>query len=287
MIYVNPMMPGEGGRVVEAFPALGASVWLVAVGQALFGDGVGEPLSRGYGVVLLHLLLLLLLQQLLLLLFLLLLLLLLAGPVGVDPLMPRQGGGMVEALFAVVAHVGLVALLVHPLHGTPVAKALATWHGGVQVVLSQVDLVVSGKGGGVVEALAALGAVVGLSSGMDQLMFFQVALANKTLPALVAFVRLLAGVDPLVFPQRGGGGKALATLCAAVGFVAHGRRVGLLVLLKVGSGGEALPALATRVRLVARVELLVLLQMPSAHKALSALGTLVGLVLRVHLHVLS
>ena len=92
MIYVNPMMPGEGGRVVEAFPALGASVWLVAVGQALFGDGVGEPLSRGYGVVLLHLLLLLLLQQLLLLLFLLLLLLLLLLLIHVHPLVTGQRG---------------------------------------------------------------------------------------------------------------------------------------------------------------------------------------------------
>ena len=35
----------------------------------------------------------------------------------VDSLVPGQGRGMIEALVTVVAHVGLVSLLVHPLLG--------------------------------------------------------------------------------------------------------------------------------------------------------------------------
>lgn len=133
---------------------------------------------------------------------------------------------------------------------------------------------------GVIEALVAMSAGVGLASGMDLLVFLQMAFANKALPAHVAFVRLLTRVDPLVLPQSGSSRKTLSTLCAAVGFVSkHNCSMGLLVLLKVGSCGEAFATLAASVWLLTGMDLLVFFQMPSADKALPTLGAFVGLVL--------
>lgn len=294
--------------MVEAFAALGAPVRFLHRQEALFGESVvSEALGRGDGGVLL-----LRLRRLRRLLLRLLLALqvdpLVPGQgrgvveqlaaVGarvalplrlrVDSLVARQGGGMVEALVAVVAHVGLVSLLVDPLlRGAAVGQRLPRLRLGVDGVL-QVGLVMAGQRGGVVEALVAVPAAVGLPSGVDLLVLLQVALADEALPAHVALVGLVAGVDPLVLPEGGGGGEALPALRAQVGLVSqHHGGVGLLVLLQVGGGGEAFAALAAGVRLLARVHLLVLLQVPPADKALATLGALVGLVLRVHLHVLS
>lgn len=282
--------------MVKAFSTLGAPVGFFDRQDALFREGVvGESLPCGNGGVLLRLRLRRL--RLLLLLFVLQVNSLMPGEGGgviesfatvsagvalslrVDSLVPGQGGGMIEALIAVVAHVGLVSLLVHPLlRGSAVGQGLPGLRWRKHRVL-QVGLVVARERRGVIEALVAMSAGVGLPSGVDLLVLLQVAFADKTLPAHVAFVRLLARVDPLVLPQGGGGGKTLPALRAPVGFVSeHDGGVGLLVLLQVGSRSEAFAALAARVWLLTCVDLLVLFQMPPADEALPTLGALVGLV---------
>lgn len=187
---------------------------------------------------------------------------------------------MIEALFTVVAHIGLVSLLVHPLllgiavrQGFPRLRWRKHW-------ILQVGLVVARERRGVIEALVAMSAGVGLTSCVDLLVLLQMAFADKTFPAHVAFVGLLTRVDPLVLSQSGSRGKTLATLCAAVGFVTkHNCSMGLLVLLQVGGCSEAFAALAAGVWLLTCMDLLMLFQMPSADKALPTLGALVGLVL--------
>lgn len=251
LVYVDPMMSGEGRRMVKAFSTLGASVWLFNRQDALLWEGiVGESLPCGDGGVLL----LLCLRWLRLLLLLLVLQVNSLMPckrggviesfatvstgvalsLRVDSLVPRQGRGMIEALIAVVTHVGLFSLLVHSLlwgsavgHGFPRLRWRKHW-------ILQVCLVMAGERRGVIKALVAVSAGVGLASGMDLLVLLQMALADKTLPAHVAFVRLFARVDPLVLSQSGGCSKTLPALCASVGFVSkHDRSVGLLVLLQV------------------------------------------------------
>lgn len=141
---------------------------------------------------------------------------------------------MIEALIAVVTHVGLLSLLVHSLfwgsavgHGFPRLRWRKHW-------ILQVCLVVTGERRGVIEALVAMSAGVGLPSGMDLLVLLQMTFADKTLPAHVAFVRLLSRVNPLVLSQSGSCCKALPTLCTSVGFVSeHDCSMGLLVLLQV------------------------------------------------------
>lgn len=187
---------------------------------------------------------------------------------------------MIEALITVVAHIGLVSLLVHPLlwggavgQGFPRLRWRKHW-------ILQVGLVVARERRGVIEAFVAMSAGVGLSSGMDLLVLLQMAFADKTLPAHVAFVGFLTRVDPLVLSQSGSGRKTLATLCAPMGFVSeHDCSVGLLVLLQVGSCSKAFATLTAGVWLLTCMDLLVLFQMPSADKALPTLGALVGLVL--------
>lgn len=139
---------------------------------------------------------------------------------------------------------------------------------------------VARKRRGVVEALVAVSAGVRLPSGMDLLVFLQMAFADKALSAHVTFVWLLARVDPLVFSQSGSSSKTLSALRTSMGFVSeHNCSVGLLVLLQVGSCSKAFATLAAGIRLLACMDFLVLLQMPPADKALPTLGALVGLVL--------
>lgn len=187
---------------------------------------------------------------------------------------------MIEALITVVAHVGLVSLLVHPLlRGSAVGQGFPRLWGRKHWVL-QVGLVVAGERRGVIEALVAMSAGVGLSSGMDLLVLLQMAFADKALPAHVTFVRLLTRVDPLVLPQSGCSCKTLATLCAPMGFVSeYNCSVGLLMLLQVGSCSKAFATLATGIWLLTSMDFLMLFQMPSADKALPTLGALIGLVL--------
>lgn len=291
--------------MVKAFSALGASVRFFHGQDTLFGEGVvRESLPRGNGAILLWLWRRR--RRLLLLLFALQVDSLMPGkrggviesfaavsagvalPLGVDSLVPGQGRGMIEALIAVMTHVGLVPLLEHPLlRGSAVGQGLPGLGWRKHRVL-QVGLVVAGERGGVIEALVAMSAGVGLPSGVDLLVLLQMAFADKTLSAHVAFVGLLARVDPLVLSQGGGGRETLATLGAPVGFVSeHNRGVRLLVLLQVGSRSEAFATLAAGVWLFARVDLLVLFKVPSADKAFPTLGALIGLVLRMHLHVFS
>lgn len=186
---------------------------------------------------------------------------------------------MIETLITVVAHIGLVSLLVHSLlrgsavgHGFPRLRWRKHW-------ILQVGLVVARERRGVIEALVAMSAGVGLPSGVDLLVLLQMAFADKTLPAHVALVWFLTRVDPLVLSQSGSGRKTLSTLCAPVGFVSeHDCSVGLLVLLQVGSCSKAFATLAAGVWLLTCMDLLVLFQMPPADKALPTLGALVGLV---------
>lgn len=141
-------------------------------------------------------------------------------------------------------------------------------------------LVVARERRGVIEALIAMSAGVGLSSGMDLLVLLQMAFADKTLPTHVAFVGLLTRMDPLVLSQGGSSRKTLSTLCAPMGFFSqHDCSMGLLVLLQVRSCSKAFATLTTSVWLLACMDLLVLFQMPSANKALPTLGALVRLVL--------
>lgn len=188
---------------------------------------------------------------------------------------------MIEALLTVVAHIGLVSLLVHPLlrgsaegQGFPRLRWRKHW-------ILQVGLVVARERRGVIEALVAMSAGVGLPSGVDLLVLLQMTFADKTLPAHVAFVRLLTRVDPLVLSQSGRSRKTLSTLCTPVGFVSaeHCCSVGLLVLLQVGSCSKAFATLGAGIWLLTCMDLLVLFQMPPADKALPTLGALVGLVL--------
>lgn len=186
---------------------------------------------------------------------------------------------MIEALLTVVAHIGLVPLLVHPLlRGSAKGHGLSRRRWRKHWIL-QVGLMMARERRGVIEALVAMSAGVGFASGVDLLVLLQVAFADKTLPAHVAFVGLLTRVDPLVLSQSSGSRKTLATLCAPVGFVAeHDCSVGLLVLLQVGCCSKAFAALAAGVWLLTCMDLLVLFQMPSADKTLPTLGTLVGFV---------
>lgn len=99
MIYIDPMMSGERGRMVKAFSAVIAPVRFFHRQDELFREGiVGERLTDGDGGVLLWLrrwgrlrlwLQLLRRGERLLLL-------------QVNPLVSREGGGVVE-LFATVA----------------------------------------------------------------------------------------------------------------------------------------------------------------------------------------
>lgn len=299
------MMSGEGGRMVKAFSTLRAPVWFLNRQDALFWEGiVRESLPRGDGAVLLRFWL----RRFWLLLLLLVLQVNSLMPckrrgviesfatvttrvtlsLRVDSLVPRQRRGMIEALVAVVAHVGLVSLLMHPLLRR---SAEGKWFPGLRWRkhwILQVGLMVARERRGVIEALVAMSAGVGLPSGVDLLVLLQVTFAHKTLPAHVAFVRLLPRVDPLVLSQSGGSGKTLPTLRTPVGFVSeHDCSVGLLVLLQVRGCSKAFATLAASVWLLACVDLLVLFQMSSADEALPTLGALVGLVLRMHLHVFS
>lgn len=187
---------------------------------------------------------------------------------------------MIEALITVVAHIGLVSLLVDPLlRGSAIGQGFP-WLRWRKHWILQVGLVVAREGRGVIEALVAMSAGVGLSSGVDLLMLLQMAFADKALPAHVAFVGLFTRVDPLVLSQSGSSCKTFSTLCTPVGFVSkHYCSMGLLVLLQVGSCSKAFATLATSVWLLTCMNLLVLFQMPSADKALPTLGALVGLVL--------
>lgn len=187
---------------------------------------------------------------------------------------------MIEALITVMTHIGLVSLLEHPLlRGSAVGQGFPRLWWRKHWVL-QVGLVVARERRGVIEALVAMSAGVGLPSGMDLLVLLQMAFADKTLSAHVTFVGLLTRVDPLVLSQSGSSRKTLATLCTPVGFVSkHNCSVGLLVLLQVGSCSEAFATLAASVWLFTCVDLLVLFKVPSADKALPTLGALIGLVL--------
>lgn len=314
LVDVDSMVSGEGRRMVKAFPTLGAPVRLFPTHHALFGavGVVGEPLWRRDGAVLRRLWLRGLGGLLRLLIFQVHSLVPREGggvieplaavtagvalALGVDSLVAGQRRGVVEALVAVVAHVGLVSLLVNSLGGRvwerlpllDVGHHRHHGHHGHGGVL-QVGLVVPGQRRGVVEALVAVSAGVGLASGVDLLVLLQMAFTDKALSAHVAFV-LFTRVDPLVLLQGGRGGKTLATLRTTVWLVpneGHPSSVGLLVLFQVRSCCKPFPALATCVWLLTSVDFLMLFQMPSADKALPALSALVGLVLRVHLHVFS
>lgn len=282
--------------MVKAFSTLGAPVRFFNGQDALFWEGVvGESLPCGDGAVLLRLRLWWLW---LLLLFILQVNSLMPSKGGgviesfatvgtgvtlslrVDSLVPGQGRGMIEAFITMVAHVGLVTLLVHSLlRGSAVGQGFPRLGWRKHWIL-QVGLMVARERRGVIEALVAMSAGIGLPSGMDLLVFLQMALADKTFPAHVALVRFLARVDPLVLSQSGSSCKTLSALCASVWLVSqHDCSVGLLVLLQVGSCGKAFATLATGVWLLTCMDFLMLFQMPSADKALPTLGALVGLVL--------
>lgn len=118
--------------MVKAFSTLRAPIWFFNRQDALFWESiVRESLPCGDGAVLLRL-------RLWWLLLLLLLFVLQVNPLmsskgggviesfatvsagvalslGMDSLVPGQGRRMIEALITVVAHVGLVSLLMHPL----------------------------------------------------------------------------------------------------------------------------------------------------------------------------
>lgn len=284
--------------MVKAFSTLGAPVWFINRQDALFREGiVWESLPCGNGGVLLRLRLWWL-RLLLLLLFGFQVNSLMPGKGGgviesfatvstgvafslrVDSLVPGQRRGMIKALLTVVAHIGLVSLLVHPLlwgsairHGFPRLRWRKHW-------ILQVGFVVARQRRRVIEALVAMSAGVGLPSSVDLLVLFKMAFADKTLPAHVAFVGFLTRVDPLVLSQGGSSRKTLATLRASVRFITkHNCCMGLLVLLQVGSCSEAFATLTAGVWLLPCMHLLVLFQMPSADKALPTLGALVGFVL--------
>lgn len=99
---------------------------------------------------------------------------------------------MIEALITVVAHVGLVSLLVDPLlRGSAKRQGFPRLGWGEHWIL-QVGLVVARQRRRVIEALVAVSAGVGLPPGMNLLVLLQMAFADKALPAHVAFVRLLS-----------------------------------------------------------------------------------------------
>lgn len=314
LVYVDSVVSGEGRRMVEAFPTLGAPVRLFPSHHALLGavGVVGESLRRGDGAVLRRLWLRGLRGLRWLLIFQVHSLVPCKGRGVIEPLPAVAAGvalalrvnslvagqrrGVVEALVAVVAHIGLVSLLVDSL-GRRVRERLPRLdighhghhrhhgHGGVL----QVGLVVAGQRRGVVEALVAVSAGVGLASGVDLLVLLQMALADKALPAHVAFV-LFTRVDPLVLLQSGSGSKTLATLCTSVRLVpdeGHACSMGLLVLFQVRCCCKSFPTLAACIWLLTSMDFLMLFQMPSTDKTLPALSALVGLVLRVHLHMFS
>lgn len=195
---------------------------------------------------------------------------------------------MIEALGTEVTHVGFFSLLEHPLlWGAGIRHGFPGQRWGKHRIL-QVGFVMARQRRGVIEALVAVPAGVGLPSSVDLLVLLEVALADEALPAHVAFVRLLARVDPLVLSEGGGGRETFSTLGTAVGFVSKNDCcVGFLVLLQVGSCREALATLTASIWLLPSVDLLVLFQVSSTNEALSALSTFVWLVLRMHLHVFS
>lgn len=141
---------------------------------------------------------------------------------------------MIESLVTVVTHVRFLSLLVYPLLRGSAVRQRFPRLGRRKHRILQVGLIMARQGRGVVEALVAMSAGVGLASSVDLLVLLQVALADKTLPAHIAFVWLLARVDPLVLSEGGSSSKTLPTLNALVGFVSEDNRcMGLLVLLQV------------------------------------------------------
>lgn len=125
---------------------------------------------------------------------------------------------MIEALITVVAHVGLVSLLMDPLlRGTAIGQGFPRLRLGEHWIL-QVGFVMAREGRGVIETLIAMSAGVGLSSSMDLLVLLQMTFADKTLPAHVTLVGLVARMDPLVLSERGSSCKTFSTLCALVRF---------------------------------------------------------------------
>lgn len=167
---------------------------------------------------------------------------------------------MIEALVTVVAHVWFLSFLQYSLlWRRDESNGLAGLRRRKHRIL-QVGLIVARQRRGVVEALVAVSAGVGLPPSVDLLMLLQVTLADEALPAHVAFVRLFTRVNPLVLPQSRSSRKALCALWTPVGLVSeHDCRVGLLVLLQVGSRGEAFATLAACVGLFTCMDLLVLL----------------------------
>lgn len=126
---------------------------------------------------------------------------------------------MIESLVTVVAHVRLLSFLVHSLLlGSAVRQGFSRLGLRKHWIL-QVGLVMARQRRGVVEALVAMSAGVGLASSVDLLMLLKMALADKTLSAHIAFVWLLARVDPLVLSESGSSSKTLPTLNALVRFI--------------------------------------------------------------------
>lgn len=128
------------------------------------------------------------------------------------------------------------------------------------------------------EALAALGALVGLLTRVGGLVLDEVRAAVESPPALTALVWLLACVGALVLDEVGALGEGLLALGALVGLLA---RVRALVLHQVGAPAEALATVRALVGLLAGVCALVLHQVRALREALAALRAGVGPLARV------
>ncbi|KFQ75386.1 hypothetical protein N337_05067, partial [Phoenicopterus ruber ruber] len=105
-------------------------------------------------------------------------------------------------------------------------------------------------------------ALVGSTSGVEQLVFNKVALLREAFPTLGALARPHADVDCLVTEEVGLLVEGLLALRALVGLLLEGPLscVDALVGREVAPGGEAPPTLPASKELLCRVDPLVSLQ---------------------------
>lgn len=124
------------------------------------------------------------------------------------------------------------------------------------------------------EGFGAVGAEVGLLTGVGTLVLHQAGALAEAFVTLGALEGLLAAVQAAVLAEVGAPAEAFAAGAALVGFLSS---VGALVLEQVGVLGEALGAGTALVGLLARVGAQVPHQVRALPKSLTALRALVGL----------
>lgn len=160
-----------------------------------------------------------------------------------------------------------------PGEGGGVIESFATVSAGVTLSL-RVDSLVPGQGRGMIEALITVMAHVGLVSLLVHPLLWGSAV-GLGFPRLRLRKHWILQMGLVVARERGGMIEAFVAMSAGVGLPSG---MDLLVLLQMAFADKTLPAHVAFVRLLARVDPLVLSQSGSSRKTLSALCASVGFV---------